>query len=415
MHFVGPDQLHGFEERLTTDIYPSDLVGAQDWETLGEPPRPPAARAGKPMAGMVPDAGPVPWSAQLDYDEEVQFRALERLRHFARRDGAQQPLFLCVSFTQPHDPYAPAQEYWDRYEGRDIKMPSKPPEESSPTVWDRWVNAYQGVDMVDTGEDVVRRLRRAYYGMVSYIDDKLGQIVAELERLGLSDDTVVIFTSDHGDMLGEHGMFFKRTFREWSARVPLFLAGPGIAHGEKLKDPVSLIDLFPTILSLADAAHDSSLDQSSVHRRGTDLLAADSTSSPVIIDYNANGVIATTRTVVSGRWKYVYVHDREELLYDLDADPEEWTDLAASPVHQEIIDRLRAVCFEGWDPEAVQTQILQGQRRRAFVGQALATGVVHDWDFQPYFDATRQHMRRPAGETWDRSYMNQGDPLLGGG
>lgn len=415
MHFVGPDQLHGFEERLTTDIYPSDLRGAQDWETLGDPPRPPAVRAGRPMADMVPAAGPVPWSAQLDYDEEVQFRALERLRHFARREDSAQPWFLCVSFTQPHDPYAPAQEYWDRYEGRELEVPRRPEGGWPQTVWDEWVNAFQGVDMVDTSDEVVRRLRRAYYGMVSYIDDKLGEIVAEIERLGQSDRTVIILTSDHGDMVGEHGMFFKRTFREWSSRVPLIFAGPGIGQGESVGHPVSLIDLFPTIVSLAGAADDAPLDQCAPDRPGQDLLAADAAPRPVIIDYNANGVIATTRTVIEGRWKYVYVHGREQLLYDLESDPDEMTDVSASVANQEVVARLRAVCFDGWDPEATQAQILRGQRHRAFIGEALAKGVVHEWDHQPFFDARRQHMRRPAGETWDRSYADQGNPLLGGG
>lgn len=415
MHFVGPDQLHGFEERLTTDIYMSDFFGAQDWETLGDPPRPPAVRRGLPMARMVADAGPVPWSAQLDYDEEVQFRALERLRQFARREDADKPWFLCVSFTQPHDPYAPAQEYWDRYEGRELALPAARPEGSSPTVWDEWVNAYQGVEMIDVDDEVITRLRRAYYGMVSYIDDKLGQIVAELERLGELDRTVVILTSDHGDMVGEHGMFFKRTFREWSARVPLIFAGPGIAAGATQGQPVSLVDMFPTLLSLAGAADDGDLDQCSAQRRGRDLLGPEAGSEPVIIDYNANGVIATTRTVVDGRWKYVYVHGREELLFDLEEDPDEWHDLSHDAAHSEVLAALRAICLEGWDPEAAQSEILRGQRRRAFLGQALASGVVHDWDHQPFFDARRQHMRRAAGEQWDRSYADQANPLLGGG
>ncbi|WP_370630000.1 choline-sulfatase [Tessaracoccus sp. OS52] len=415
MHFVGPDQLHGFEERLTTDIYPSDFLGAQDWETLGDPPRPPAVRQGRPMARMVPEAGPVKWSTQLDYDEEVHFRACERLRQLARREDESRPWFLCVSYTQPHDPYAPAQEYWDRYEGRELAPPAEGPEGWKPTVWDQWVNSYQGVEMVDTSPEAVRRLRRAYYAMVSYIDDKLGELVWELERLGQLENTVVVLTSDHGDMLGEHGMFFKRTFREWSTRVPLILAGPGIPSAQRVETHASLVDLFPTMVALADAKDDYGEDQNVPARPGRDLFDPNTTPEPVIIDYSANGVIAPTRTVVSGSMKYVYVHGREELLFDLEQDPDEWCDVSTDPDYSESLTSLRTACMTDWDPAAAHERTLKSQRRRAFLGQALATGRVRDWDFQPFFDAARQHMRRPAGPIWDFSYTDQANPSLGGG
>lgn len=415
MHFVGPDQLHGFEERLTTDIYPSDFMGAQDWETLGDPPRPPAVRRGSPMARMVPGSGPVPWSTQLDYDEEVHFRACERLRQLARRPDGSRPWLLCVSYTQPHDPYSPAQEYWDRYEGRELTLPSEAPEGVEPTVWDRWVNTYQGVDMVDTSPEVVMRLRRAYYAMVSYIDDKLGELVRELERLGQLENTVVVLTSDHGDMLGEHGMFFKRTFREWSTRVPLIFAGPGIASGERVESHASLVDLFPTLVGLAGAADDYEKDQSADERPGRDLFDDGATVEPLIIDYSANGVITPTRTVVDGSMKYVYVHGHEELLFDLDEDPDEWRNVIDDPAYGKRREALRGACMSGWDPDAAHARTLASQRRRAFLGEALSTGLVRDWDYQPFFDATRQHMRRPAGPRLDLSYTDQANPMLGGG
>lgn len=160
MHFVGPDQLHGFEERLTTDIYPADFSWTQYWldddggplKRTGNPL--PGAPTGvqPPMVQMVRDAGPVAWSAQLDYDEAVQFRALERLRAWSRRRGesADRPWFLCVSFTQPHDPYAPDQEHWDRYDGADIPMPGPAPEGWRPHVTDDWLHTWHGADEVRT-------------------------------------------------------------------------------------------------------------------------------------------------------------------------------------------------------------------------------------------------------------------------
>src|SRR6185437_8090862 len=186
MHFVGPDQLHGFEERLTTDIYPADFLWTKSWAVQGDPPR----RVGLPgdkevggsydrqMAQMVKESGPIPWTYQLEYDEEVHFRALEKLRGLARRQGpaAAQPWFLCVSYTHPHDPYVATREYWDRYEGVDLTLPADPPPDYLPHPADVWVNTYHGVDRIAPTRDDVYRSRRGYYASTSYIDDKLGQL-----------------------------------------------------------------------------------------------------------------------------------------------------------------------------------------------------------------------------------------------
>ncbi len=408
MHFVGPDQLHGFEERLTTDIYPADLQWAQDWETLGVPPRDPEEEIfGRYMAHMVPEAGPVPWSTQLDYDEEVHFRALERIRQLSRsRTADAAPWFLCVSYTQPHDPYAPAQEYWDRYEGVEITLPTPAPEGYRLTAWDTWVNAYHGIDVVRPSDEQVLAARRGYYAMTSYIDDKLAELQRELERFGVLDDTVVVFISDHGDQIGEHGMFFKRTFREWSTRIPMIFAGPGIPEGERRSAPVSLIDLFPTILGVAGVDGDPA---GLTGIQGCDLFPDEGReeSRPVIIDYNGEGTIAPTRTVVQGRYKYVYVHQQDELLYDLAADPEEWVNLAGSPDGIATTERLRGVCMDGWDPGEAEQRILASQKRRAFVNEALSTGLYDSWNYQPFFDAARMYVRRPITRVWDRGSINQ--------
>ncbi|MDQ3701352.1 MAG: sulfatase-like hydrolase/transferase, partial [Chloroflexota bacterium] len=272
MHYVGPDQLHGFEERLTTDIYPADYMWTKTWESQGDPPRrvglPGDAETGasyaRQMAQMVKEFGPVSWSYQHEYDEETHHRALESLRGLVRRRGpeAQRPWFLCVSYTHPHDPYVNTQAYWDRYEGVELAMPEAPPPGYEPHVSDVWANSYHGVDTVAPTAQDVYRSRRGYYASTSYVDDKVGHLVGELERLGLAGDTVVLFTADHGDMLGEHGMWFKRTVRERSARVPLIVAGAGIAEGERVGQNVSLVDLYPTMLDLAGVALPADLPHS---------------------------------------------------------------------------------------------------------------------------------------------------------
>lgn len=421
MHFVGPDQLHGFEERLTTDIYRSDLGSVEDWATLGSPPRQPLGRIrGRYMAHMIAEAGPVSWSTQMDYDEEVHFRALERIRQLSRRDAEEaSPWFLCVSYTQPHDPYAPTHEYWDRYEGRQISAPKEIPEGYTETAWDAWVNGYHGVDIAQPSAEEALRARRAYYAMTSYIDDKLGELQRELERFAQLENTVVIFLSDHGDMMGEHGMFFKRTFREWSARVPLLFAGPKITQGDRVSAPVSLVDVFPTILALAKT--DLEANPGGTALPGQDILSMrrfsrdDPAASPVIIDYNANGTIAPTRTIISGSYKYVHVLGQDELLFDLKRDPEEWENLAAREDSQPVLERLRAICMSGWDPIEVERHVLASQRNRAFVNEALSAGYYEPWDYQPQFDASRMYVRRPISEVWDHGYTNQFSASEGAG
>lgn len=419
MHFVGPDQLHGFEERLTTDIYPSDMVWTPDWRGHGTPPRGPergGSREGNPkyMAEMVLESGPVPSSLQLDYDEETHFRAIERIRKLARQEP--KPWLMCVSYTQPHDPYAPAQEYWDRYDGRHLTLPVAPPPGSSTNSWDSSINSWHGVDVANPDEDAVYKTRRGYYAMVSYIDDKLGELEKELERFGLTDSTVVVFVSDHGDMVGENDMFFKRTFREWSTRVPLIFAGPSIPVGKRRSETVSLVDVFPTLVGMG--RNGPSGFASPPELDGTDLLSGQQGSDnerAVIIDYNAEGVRGPTRTVVQAGYKYVYIHENEELLFHLVVDPGEWFDLSAESEYEEILSKMRLVCFADWDPFETLDAVLASQEKRMFLDKALSLGIQSNWDYRPPFDPQRMYVRRPVTRVWDHAAHEQWESQAGAG
>lgn len=422
MHFIGPDQLHGFEERLTTDIYPADYTWVEYWPDLGVPPRDPQrAEFKRDMANMVLDSGPVKWSLQLDYDEEVHHRALERIRQFARRRGDEesQPWFLCVSYTQPHDPYAPSMDYWSRYEGVEIETPEAGAAIDARHPWDEWANSYHGVDQVRPTRADLHRMRRAYYSMISYIDDKLGELRAELERLDLSDRTIVIFTSDHGDMAGEHGMFFKRTFREWATRIPLIVTWPGLGGGRVIRGNVSLVDVYPTLLEMAglrlrDLPCTDELAGSSMVP--TLLGKEDPYKEPrmTIIDYNGEGTIKPTRTVIRGHYKYVYVHQWPELLFDLARDPKECQNLAGNDGLSKVVAEIRSACLSDWDPSATERAVLASQKRRLFLDRALRTGCYSGWDFTPDLDGPQRYIRRDALRETARSSINQWDPLAGG-
>ncbi len=303
MHFVGPDQLHGFNDRVTTDIYPSDFEWTPDW-----------TRGTYPNFGTsihyLHQSGPCAWTMQLDYDEETAERGLRCMRSLVRRLTPQKrPFFLCVSFTHPHDPFVIQEEYWNRYADDDVPPPSVPAyplEEMTP--YDRWIQIHHEADTYPPSPETVQAARHAYLGMTSYIDDKVGDFLSELEKLGIADDTVVVFSSDHGDMQGEHGMWYKRTFREWSMRVPLVARMPGSPAGRRISSPVSLVDLFPTFTELGGAEPEwpgvERLDGKSLVPFLTG--ESDQWERPVYGEYCGEGTIQPMRLVRSGtplsRW-----------------------------------------------------------------------------------------------------------------
>ncbi|TIU07475.1 MAG: choline-sulfatase, partial [Mesorhizobium sp.] len=226
MHFVGPDQLHGFEERLTTDIYPADFGWTPDYRKPGE-----RIDWWYHNLGSVAGAGVAEITNQMEYDDEVAFHAVQKLYDFARvsDDASRRPWCLTVSFTHPHDPYVARRRYWDLYEDCPALEPEVgfiPYDKQDPHSQ----RLYQAsdYDSFKITPEQIRRARRGYFANISYLDDKVGELLSVLQRTRMLDDTIILFCSDHGDMLGERGLWFKMCFFEGSARVPLMIAGKGI-------------------------------------------------------------------------------------------------------------------------------------------------------------------------------------------
>jgi choline-sulfatase len=392
MHFIGPDQLHGFRRRLTTDIYPSDF----EWTTTREVMKKP--RFGKPMAGQYVTAGLRPWSRGLAYDEETHFRALEYL--YSKVEGVdssqagtvREPFFLCASYHHPHEPFHVTQELWDMYEGEQIDIPHFPDNlEATYSTMDRWLQTYHGVDKVDLkNPQNLYNLRRAYYGLVSYIDQKVGELVQALEEVGVRENTIIIFTSDHGDMLGERGMVQKRHFYEWSTRIPLILTFPDRWQaGTTCAQPVSLIDLVPTLLDMAGVEERLSLD-------GESLMASingrDTSGREIFSEIHTAGVFATCFMIRKGRYKYTYVHGEDTQLFDLENDPEEWHNLSGDPAYRAVEEELKARILEQFDPDEIEQDIREGLLKRRLIKKAMKINDTH-WDYFPKFDATKQYVR----------------------
>ena len=372
MHFVGPDQLHGFEERLVADIYPSGVDWTPDWSR---------GVYGNPGASAVRlrRSGPCPTpTIEMRYDDTVQERALTWLR---ARVAARQtkPFFLCASFTHPHDPFIITETYWNRYRDDDIPPPQAPPD-PQPHPFNRWINAHHELDRFVPDAEQTHRSRRAYYGMISYVDDKVGEWMEALDSLGLMDETLVLFTSDHGEMLGEHGMWFKRTFFDAAAKVPLIVAGPGAKAGRRIGETVSLVDLFPTLLECAGVP---SVAGDLDGRTLAPLLDGDPRGARdmAFCEYCGEGPVAPMRFIRKGTHKYVHVHGQSPLLFDLLRDPLEQHNLADNPEWAAIAQSLTRELCADWDPEQALADIQRSQRERLLVGKALRIGKVHPWDW----------------------------------
>ena len=392
MHFIGPDQLHGFQERLTTDIYPAGFNWTPDWR-LGIYPNPGTSVV------QLKDTGLCKWNLQLDYDEEVHFRALECLRLLARRSDGR-PFFLCASYTHPHDPFLTTRKYWDLYPDGQIDMPAapaRPVEAMHP--FNQWLQVHHEADRYPPTDDDVRRTRHAFYGEVSYFDEKVGGLLAELDQLGLAEDTAVIVLSDHGEMMGEHGMWFKRTFHEWSSHVPLIVRTPGAPAGQRVREAVSLVDVFPTLLDLAALPRpDTPIDGQSV----APAVQGGPCHDHAMVEYYGEGVVQPMRALRRGKHKYVYVHEHEPLLFDVDSDPTEQHNLAGRPELAALEESLRADTLRDWDPDAMARRVMQSQQERLMIREALTKGTIGEvgrsapdqtWHFQAHFDDSQRYVR----------------------
>ena len=373
MHFIGPDQLHGFNERTVTDVYPATFDWIADWQA-----GPSFVPSGTTLSGVV-EAGPCTRTMQEDYDDEVEYAAIQSLYDRAR-ETERQPFFQVISFTSPHTPFTVSNKYWSRYAAEDIDLPTVgalPFEDLD--YHSKALFFAHGRHRHRVTEDHVRAARHAYYGMISYLDDKLGRILDTLEATGQRENTAIFFVSDHGEMLGERGMWFKQAFWEWSAHVPFIASVPGMPSGGRCADVVSLVDLLPTFLDLAGdrGADDLKLDGNSI----LPLMRGHRTagSEVAICDYLAIGPCVPCRMIRKGRFKYIYTHGHPALLFDLEEDPQELTNLADDPALADVVSDLHGHLMNGWEPEEIRHSVLESQRRRKLIKSV--PGEPPQWDY----------------------------------
>lgn len=379
MHFVGADQLHGFDERLTIDIYPASFQWTGDWNE--------SMQKHSNDARTFTLAGPVTRNPQLDYDDEVLHRARRKLYDLARQSDPAEggPWHMTVSFTHPHDPYQCPHEYWGRYDHDEIDMPAVGMLDELDPYSARLRREY-GLEGLEITDEQIRRARHGYYGSISYVDDLVGSLLGTLDDVGLADDTVIVFSTDHGDMMGERGLWYKRTFFEGASRIPLFVTWPERFAPSRVQANVSLVDLLPTFLDLAGANVEpvDELDGASLvpYCEG----AADQADSAETIVFGENlseGATAPILMVKRGSHKYVWSAVDPPQLYDLEADPLELNDLSEDPDHGNTLAELHAMVHDRWDVEDLNRRVLESQRRRAFLRALYAGGAAPEWRISP--------------------------------
>ncbi|MGH2894313.1 MAG: sulfatase-like hydrolase/transferase [Solirubrobacteraceae bacterium] len=335
---------------------------------------------------------------QTDYDDEVAFQAVRKLYEIARH-RADQPYFLFVSFTNPHDPWEIPRRFWERYRREDIDdpaVPALPLDEVDPHS--RRLRAMCQVDQAGLTAEQIRRARHGYYAAITYLDERIGQVMDALRESGLDDRTTVLFCADHGEMLGERGLWYKMSFLEQSARVPLIVRGPGgsgrSGGGARVAQPVSLVDFAPTVLELAGLEVDAVAGAGD----GVSLAAAltdggSAPEHPVVSEYHAEGVQAPAAMVRSATHKLIASLEDPDLLYDLGADPRELHDLSGAPESAPMITSLRAELERRLDLADIGERVLASQRERFLVSRALRQGRPAPWDHEPIYDAAAMYIR----------------------
>jgi choline-sulfatase len=383
MHFVGPDQMHGFEERLTTDIYPADFGWTPDYRKPGE-----RIDWWYHNLGSVTGAGVAEITNQLEYDDDVAHQANQKLYDLSR--GADpRPWCLTVSFTHPHDPFVARRKYWDLYENApECEPPAPLAYEDMDPHSQRLMDAcdWRGLDVTPAH---IRRARQGYFANISYIDDKIGALLATLKST--RQEAIILFVSDHGEMLGRKGLWFKMNFFEGASRVPLMIAAPGLPAGP-ITTPVSTIDVTPTLCDLAGI----SMAEVMPWTDGMSLVplaTGTPRTTPVVMEYAAEGTITPMVALRQGDWKYIHCPADPDQLFNLTDDPDEEMNLAAHPAHAATLARFRADAQNRWNIPHYDAEVRASQARRWIVYEALRNGAYYPWDHQPLRAASERYMR----------------------
>jgi len=361
MHFLGADQLHGFDEHRHEMQHG---IGGFRWgEETGN-------GNAYPMFTKIYFTDSLQLDGRMDYNFTHDTGSRDSAVAFLdARKGDTAPFCLTVSFNYPHYPMVVDREVFESYAGANIPPPVtggwRHPrnDHMADNVW--------GFNRM-TGEET-RIARQAYCAMGTMLDTWIGDVMAALDRSGHAENTIIIYTTDHGDMWGEHGMWCKNCFYEDSARVPFIISAPGlgIRSGDRISAPVSHLDLYPTLRDIIGANDwDVPLDGRSLWPVVTGKAPLDA-DRPVFSEYYACDVKGPERMVRWRQYKLNYYHNWGMEMFDLEKDPNELVNCIDEPVCQEVAGKLLRMLMEGWNPDQIEADIRVEQNRRTLIGESL--------------------------------------------
>ncbi|MBS1855617.1 MAG: sulfatase-like hydrolase/transferase [Acidobacteria bacterium] len=366
MHFVDA-QTHGFDYHLDfndwyqflgpkTRLYADELARPNSgsglpqiddlWRDEGDPWRDVRENDGRQGSVAVGRVSRIP-----EQDQFESFVARESVR-FLRTHGRKQPFLLISSFLKPHDPFMPAERFANMFRPEDMRLPdtwgkvdlSRVPEEVRNSI------RHNGPTPELSNEAEARKRIALYYAGIAQMDDALGKVLAALRELDLEKDTAIVYTSDHGEMLGEHGLWQKFEFYESSCGVPLLIRDPAIAAGAVCRTPVSLVQLLPTLCELCDVTPVGPVDGASI---AGDLRAPGRTrDTKVFAEYNLRNYRAKYM-LRHGDYKYSFWANDIAELYNLRTDPKEMNNLAGLPENKGKEEELKAELFAWYKPPEI--------------------------------------------------------------
>jgi choline-sulfatase len=307
------------------------------------------------------EAGPGE-SSYTRYDRGIADAA----RRFLQEEAPyfDKPWVLFVSFVSPHFPLIAPQEYFDMYPLESVIFPKQysMAERSMHPVLEEYRRVWDTSDEFD--ESAIRKAVAAYYGLCSFLDDQVGTVLRTIKETGLEETTRIIYASDHGDTLGDHGVWFKSTMYEGSVGVPFIMAGPDLPKGKVMDNHISLVDCFPTLIEAVGAR----LTEEDGDLPGTSLLPMARGESKkqrtVFSEYHAMGAVTGVFMIRQDRYKYVYYVGYRPQLFDLKEDPNELNDLADNPAYQDILAACERELRTIANPEEIDRLAREDQARR---------------------------------------------------
>ena len=391
MHFTGSDQNHGFQHRLVGDVSgamtgtPSEMYEGI-WSKYG---------CGQSYRSLLPDAvGPGTATYEL-YDNAVTDGACEWLAQRPEGNG-NKPFCMVVGLLLPHNPYVCSRDLFEEYMDRLVPEAAAEADPEHPAV--RALKAHRGTDRITP--EMSRRARAAYYGLVTTLDRSVGKIIDSLEAAGLRETTLLAYTSDHGDLCGEHGLWWKDSFYDGSVSVPLVWSFPGtIPPGTRLDTPVSLLDIAPTLTDFAEAPPLPAARGHSLR----DMLQ----TGGITPDWPAEAYAETcalgqrpARMIRAGKWKLNVYHGYDQVqLFNIEEDPAEMHDLGTCPEFEAIRTELLAKVLHRWDGTRVEkrTEERTAEIRMTRTAQSVAGPCVAErWTFPKGGNVRDADMPRPG-------------------